>query len=159
MQKEATRRLTWIRLYEETHDVGLVCRRCGISGPTLRKWVQRYEGQGEAGLVAQSRRPKASPQRKVFAQEEARILELRRQRNFGARRIQQELRRQRHYHLSLEAIHTVLKRHGVPPLRRPKRSQAPLRYNATLPGERVQMEMMSPNHTTISIFIAPLLSQ
>lgn len=88
MQKEARRRLTWIRLYEETQDVGLVCRRCGISGPTLRKWLRRYEEQGEAGLVSQSRRPKTSPQRKVHEQEEAWILHLRRERNFGARRIQ-----------------------------------------------------------------------
>ena len=84
MQKEAKRRLTWIRRYEETHDVGLVCRRCGISSPTLRKWVRRYEEQGEAGLVAQSRRPKTSPQRTVLAQEEAWILEMRHERNFGA---------------------------------------------------------------------------
>lgn len=91
MQKEAKRRLPWIRLYEETHDVGLVCRHCGISGPTLRKWLRRYEEQGETGLVSQSRRPKTSPQRKVYEQEEARILELRRERNFGARRIQQEM--------------------------------------------------------------------
>ena len=87
------RRLTWIRLYEATQDVGLVCRRCGISGPTLRKWLRRYAEQGEAGLVAQSRRPKTSPRRKVFEQEEAWILELRQKRNLGARRIQQELRR------------------------------------------------------------------
>lgn len=142
MEKEAKRRLTWIGLYEETQDVGLVCRRCGISAPTLRKWVRRYEEQGEAGLVSQSRRPKTSPQRKVFAQEEAWILELRRERNFGARRIQQELRRQHQYRVGLEAIHNVLQRHEVPPLRRPKRPQAPLRYNAALPGERVQMDTM-----------------
>jgi transposase-like protein len=75
-------------MYEETHDVGLVCRRCGISGPTLRKWLRRYEEQGAAGLVSLSCRPKTSPQRKMVAQEEAWILELRRKRNFGARHIQ-----------------------------------------------------------------------
>src|SRR5271157_3841863 len=29
-------RLVWLKLYEETGDAGLVCRRCGISRPTLR---------------------------------------------------------------------------------------------------------------------------
>lgn len=65
MQTEAQCWLTWIRRYDETHDVGLVCRRCGISGPMLRKWLRHYEEQGEAGLVSQSRRPKTSPRRKV----------------------------------------------------------------------------------------------
>jgi hypothetical protein len=45
-------------------------------------------------------------------------------------------------HLSLQTIHTVLKRHAAPPLRRPKRQQPPLRYTAALPGERVQMDTM-----------------
>jgi hypothetical protein len=88
MRDEVRRRLTWIRLYEEVHDVGLVCRRCGIAGPTLRQWLLRYEKHGEAGLVAQSRRPKTTPRRKVFAQEEGWILQLRRICNFGARRNQ-----------------------------------------------------------------------
>ncbi len=86
MDDEVRRRLTGSRLDEETHDVGLVCRRCGICGPTLRKWLRRFAQRGEAGLVAQSRRPKTSPQRKVFTQEEAWILELRPERNLGARR-------------------------------------------------------------------------
>lgn len=137
MDDEVRRWLTWVRLYEETRDVGLVCRHCGISGPTLRKWLRRYEEQGEAGLVAQSRRPKNSPRRKVFEQEETWILELRRERNLGARPIQQELRRQHRCTLGLEAIHRILKRHAALPLRRPKRPQPPLRYSAALPGERV----------------------
>jgi transposase InsO family protein len=129
-------------LYEATHDVGLVCRRCGISGPTLRTWLRRYEAYGEAGLVAQSRRPKTCPRGKGFEPEEAWIVELRRERKFGARRIQQELRRQQHVHRGLEAIPLVLKRHEAPPLRRPKRPQPPIRYNAAWPGERVQMDTM-----------------
>ncbi len=143
MQDEARRRLPGIRLYEETGDVGLVCRRCDISAPTVRKWVQRYQAQGEAGLVSRSRRPKTSTRRTVFEQEEAWILELRRERNLGARRIQQELRRQHNCRLGLEAIHTVLKRHQAPPLRRPKRPQPPLRYSAALPGERAQMDTIT----------------
>lgn len=110
MEDEAKRRLTWVRLYEQTRDVGLTCRRCGITPPTLRKWLRRYEEHGEAGLVGHSRRPKSSPKQKVFDQEEAWILELRRKRNLGARRIQQELRRLHGCRLSLETIHVVLKR-------------------------------------------------
>ena len=47
---DARTRLGWVRLYEEAGDAGLVCRRCGISRPTLRKWWRRYRAEGEAGL-------------------------------------------------------------------------------------------------------------
>ena len=82
--------------------VGSLAQRCAHRCVA----VQRREEQGEARLVSQRRRPKTRPQRNVFAQAEAWILELRRERNFGARRIQQEWRRQHQYHLSLEAIDT-----------------------------------------------------
>ena len=36
MDGEIQQRLQWVRLYEETGNVGLVCRRCGISRLTLR---------------------------------------------------------------------------------------------------------------------------
>ena len=45
-------RLGWVQLYEETQDAGYVCRRCGISRPTLRKWYRRYL---ENGLVQAGR--------------------------------------------------------------------------------------------------------
>ncbi|MEM1043877.1 MAG: helix-turn-helix domain-containing protein, partial [Bacteroidota bacterium] len=43
-------RLTWVKLYQETGNASFVCRRCGISRPTLRKWWTRYQAEGEAGL-------------------------------------------------------------------------------------------------------------
>ena len=51
---DARTRLGWIRLYERVRNAGLVCRRCGISRPTLRKWWRRYQAEGEAGLEARS---------------------------------------------------------------------------------------------------------
>jgi transposase-like protein len=50
---DAHTRLGWVRLYERVGDAGLVCRRCGISRPTLRKWWHRYQAEGEVGLEAQ----------------------------------------------------------------------------------------------------------
>ena len=52
---DARTRLGWVRLYEEVGNAGVVCRRCGISRPTLRKWWRRYQGEGEAGLHDRSR--------------------------------------------------------------------------------------------------------
>lgn len=50
MNKEIQQRLGWIKLFEDTNDAGLVCRRCGISRPTLRKWWKRYSEQGIEGF-------------------------------------------------------------------------------------------------------------
>jgi hypothetical protein len=36
-------RLNYIKLYQELGNAGLVCLRCGISRPTLRKWLERYD--------------------------------------------------------------------------------------------------------------------
>ena len=140
MDDEIKKRLTWIRLYEETGDAGLVCRRCGITRPTLRKWLRRYQQEGEAGLRSQSRRPHLSPNRKVFEQEAQWILELRHTRHLGARRIQNELKRLYNYDLGLATIQKVLQHHNVPPLKRKRRKQHYRRYERPVPGDRVQMD-------------------
>jgi transposase len=111
-------RLVWVQLYQDTHNSGLVCRRCGISRPRLRKWVRRHEEQGLAGLQDQRRRPRNSPNTKVGEQEESWILDLRKSRKLGARRIQNELYREQGCSLGLATIHKVLIRHNVKPLKR-----------------------------------------
>nr|WP_269748297.1 helix-turn-helix domain-containing protein [Alteromonas mediterranea] len=65
MDKEIKQRLKWIELYEETNNAGLVCRRCGISRPTLRKWYKGYKEKGLDGLQDVSRRPHNSPNTKI----------------------------------------------------------------------------------------------
>ena len=77
-------RLKLIAAYREIKDAGAVCRRFGISRPTLRKWLRRYETEGEAGLRSQSRRPHRSPMTKVEAAEEAMILVMRQKRRLGS---------------------------------------------------------------------------
>lgn len=42
MNKQIKAREEWVKHYLETQDAGYVCRRCGISRPTLRKWHRRY---------------------------------------------------------------------------------------------------------------------
>jgi transposase len=72
-------------MYLETHDAGFVCRRCGISRPTLRKWLKRYNDLGEDGLIEQSRKPHNSPNSKQSDQLTSLIKNLR-SKNLGARR-------------------------------------------------------------------------
>lgn len=137
-------RLAWVRLYERTQDAGLVCRRCGISRPTLRKWWRRYLASGEAGLASRSRRPRFSPAAKVTADVRHAILELRAQRRLGPKALQAELLRQQHLHLSTATIWKVLSDHDAPPLRRAWRKPGShvRRYERPIPGERVQMDTM-----------------
>ena len=68
MKSEVKARLVWVKLYEKLGDAGLVCRRCGISRPTLRKWFRRYEDHGISGLIDLSRRPHHSPNQKLTSQ-------------------------------------------------------------------------------------------
>jgi len=140
MGGEIRRRLVWIKLYKQTGDVGLVCRKCGISRPTLRKWLKRYEAHGEEGLVSQSRRPQNSPNRKISEETEQWIIGFRKDQNLGARRIQNELNWLHKCKLSLASFHKVLKKHEVAPLKRPRRERRPKRYQRPIPGDRVQAD-------------------
>jgi transposase InsO family protein len=135
------RRLSWILAYQALGDAGAVCRRFGISRPTLRKWVRRYAAEGEAGLREHSRRPRHSPGLKADKCQEAWILALRRERRLGVKRIRNELQRLHETRLSAATIHKVLVRHGLNVLPQHKRVRhKPKRYNRPVPGDRVQMD-------------------
>ena len=97
---EVRRRRIWIQLYAETKDAGLVCRRCGITRPTLRLWWRRFETQGDAGLISLSRRPHHSPRRVLVQERINLILALRDERKLGPKRIQAELLRHHDVRLS-----------------------------------------------------------
>lgn len=139
MEREVKARLRWVQLFLATGSAALVCRRCGVTRPTLRKWVNRYQEAGISGLASKSKKPKNSPRRKVHEKEETWILELRK-RSLGARRIQSELRRLHGCSLSLATIHKILSRHQVKPLALPRRKKKYKKYSRPIPGDRVQMD-------------------
>lgn len=141
-EQKVKMRLGWVQMYHQTSNAGLVCRRCGISRPTLRKWVLRYQELGLEGLVDQSRRPKTCEPKKVLAQQKQWILELRQKRKLGARRLQNEWERLYGLSLSTATIHKVLKQAQVKPLKKTRRSRkGKRRYQKDIPGERVQMDV------------------
>jgi transposase InsO family protein len=141
LKREERVRLSWIEAYREFHDAGAVCRRFGISRPTLRKWLRRFEADGAPGLCSRSRAPHCSPSAKVGPEEETLILELRRTRRLGVKRLRHELRRLHGLQLSPATIHTILVRHALNVLRRRKRDRhKPRRYSRPVPGDRVQMD-------------------
>ena len=140
MERIIKTRLAWVTLYKETGDAGYVCRRCGVSRPTLRKWVRRYEAYGVDGLCDQSKKPKLSPNCKVTKNHEQLILDLRVNRRLGARRIQNELSRLYHFSFSLATIHKILTRNAAKPLKRTRRKQRYKRYQRPSPGDRFQLD-------------------
>jgi transposase InsO family protein len=140
MHADVKTRLGWVELFKKTQDAGLVCRRCGISRPTLRKWLRRYDQYGVAGLENLSRKPKRSPATKVDEQHEHWILDLR-QRRLGTRRIQAELERLYSCRLSRATILKTLRRRAVPPLMASRLSRKKrTRYERPIPGDRVQID-------------------
>ena len=140
MNREIQQRLKWVSLYEESRDAGFVCRRCGISRPTLRNWWLHYQLNGIEGLRSHNRRPLHPPNTKVSDHYEKLILGLRTQHNLGARRIQSELLRQHTLSLGLATIHKVLQKHEVKPIKKLRKKNDYIRYTRSLPGDRVQMD-------------------
>lgn len=140
MKHKIKARLEWVKLYQETNDAGLVCRRCGISRPTLRKWWLRFKKSGEAGLEELSRRPHRSPNRKVFEPQRQWIAELRKRR-LGSRRIQSELLRHYQFSLSRATLAKLLRQLESAPLRKSRILRKHRhRYERAIPGDRVQMD-------------------
>ena len=140
MNDEIRQRLRWVKLYQKTGNQALVCLRCGISRPTLRKWLTRYDQNGEAALVSESRRPHRSPQTKIHAQQNEWIAQLRKRR-LGSRRIQTELKRLYDCDLARSTIQKFLTQHFPEPLHKSRLARKKRhRYSKEIPGERVQLD-------------------
>jgi len=137
MNQEIHSRLRWNEHYQACGNLGVTCQRCGVSRPTRRKWLHRYE---ESSLVGNSRRSHSAPNKKIFREQEQAVLLLKHENNPGAHRIQNELKRQHQLSLSLSTIHKILVKNKVKPLRRPKRDKKVLRHSGPIPGERVPVD-------------------
>ncbi len=135
-------RLSWIKKYQDLNHAGKVCDHFGISRFTLRKWLKRYDLSGIDGLNDLSSKPHNSPNQKLSEEQELIILDLRKNRKLGARRIQNELKRLHQISFSVATIHKVLKRNNVAYLQKKRHyRKTPKLYNCKIPGQRVQMDV------------------
>ncbi len=101
-----------------------LCQRYGVSRPTGYKWLERYTEEGATGLEERSRAPETCPHR-TPATVERRVLTLRAEYGWGAKKLLQVLER-RHPKLALPArstVNAILDRHGV--LRKNRRRPNP----------------------------------
>ena len=150
MGTEIGKRLRWIQLFEELKNCTQVCLKCGISRPTLRKWLGRYQERGLDGLTSESRRPARSPTSRVSDRERQWIAALR-ARGLGSRRIQSELKRSHDFDISRPTIEKVLKMCAPRPrLVRPVTRKGSKRYAKEIPGERIQMDTCRSGRGCIS---------
>jgi transposase len=131
-----------ITLYEQLSGRWLGLPSLGISRATLRKWWRRYQAEGIAGLEEHSRRPRRAAGRKIFEEQEALILEVRRTRQLGIKQLRNELLRDHGLRLSLDTLHRVLAKNGENRLKRPRLARkGTKRYSRPVPGDRVQMDV------------------
>jgi len=76
-----------IRASQDSANVSALCREFGISRPTGYLWLNRYRAAGGmAGVFERSRRPHHSPKR-ATAEHEERVVALRREYGWGARKL------------------------------------------------------------------------
>ena len=141
MKNEVKKRFEWVMLYEAIGNAGVVCLKCGITRPTLRKWVKRFKESGIDGLSELSRRPHKIHYR-ITKEDEQRILELRTNRNLGHRSIASEMKRLYGVSISTATVHKILKKNNKQylKLKRYYRKRQ-TRYNRPIPGDRVQMDV------------------
>jgi transposase-like protein len=110
-----------------------LCRRYGISRPTGYKWLRRYRSDGLAGLEEGSHRPHSCPHATPGPVEE-RILELRQQRGWGARKLRVVLEREIGWAPSVDTIHRILTRSGeVEPRRKVGRQRGNITSHLSVP--------------------------
>ena len=86
-----------------------LCRRFDISRKTGYKWRERYREKGEEGLADRSRRPKHSP-RQSLPEIEAKVLAIRDEYGWGARKIKACIERAGDEKVAKSTVHSILLR-------------------------------------------------
>jgi transposase InsO family protein len=102
-------RLLIVQRHREGWPQAHIAKAMGISRQCVRKWIQRHEVEGEAGLADRSSRPHSCPNR-TSVEVEARIVELRRRERRGPDWLAAELG------VPARTVSRVLARHRVPRL-------------------------------------------
>lgn len=118
-----------------------LCRRYKISPTTGKKWLDRYEQEGVAGLVDRSRRPHSSPGR-TAPELEATVLDLRAQHPcWGGRKLKGVLERDGVAGVpAASTITEILRRHGKLDGPRSGETRDYVRFEHPAPNDLWQMD-------------------
>ncbi len=127
-----------IRAKSKQERLSALCREFGISRPTGYLWQRRYLQSGSlAELAERSRRPHRSP-RRTEAGKEQRVVALRQQTGWGAKKLHVVLRDEEHLVLPVRTIHRILARHEL--VQREVHGAAPQRFARSTPNELWQID-------------------
>ena len=143
---ESLARLVVTAVLVEGRTKAEVARDYGLSRQWVHELIKRYLGEGDAGLLARSRRPRSNPARVPAAIEDA-IVALRKELDdqgldAGAHTIAYHLARRGLDPPSVATIWRILTRRGFitpQPQKRPK--AASIRFAAEMPNERWQEDI------------------
>ena len=127
-----TRRLLVRRVLEEGQHLGLAAKAVGLSRKAARKWIERFQAEGEAGLVDRSSAPRSIPHR-TSSQVVSRVLGLRHKR-LVAWAIAEQLGMPR------STIGAILRRHGLGRLSALDPKVPVIRYERENPGELIHLD-------------------
>jgi len=123
-----------------------LCREFGISRTTGYKWLTRYRTSGSIleGALEHSRRPHNSPT-KTPAEQERQVIELRKEKGWGARKLRDRLAKNG-LQLPSVTIHRIIKREG---LLIPRECHRPAlkRFEREAPNDLWQMDFKGPLKT------------
>lgn len=108
-------------------------RAFGVSRQTVRKWCQRYDVEGPAGLRDRSSRPHCCPRQ--LARHWRRQIERQRRRRWSS------LRTARHLGLPLSTVVTIHRRLGLNRLARLEPLRPIVRYEHARPGALVHLDI------------------
>jgi transposase InsO family protein len=127
-----------IRALSGCESMTTLCREYGISRPTGYLWKRRYEqARSFSQLVERSRRPGRSPN-KTPDWQEMRVVLLREQTGWGAKKLQVLLRDEQQLHLPVRTIHRILERREL--LTEGTHAPALQRFQRSQPNELWQMD-------------------
>lgn len=130
----------FIRLVtNDVRNFSAICRRFGISRTTGYELVRRFAQAGEDGLRNQSRRPHTFA-RQTDAETERRILAIRDETHWGARKISHVLLRDYEQAVHRTTVHSILVRNGRIDTNESLKHQAFTRFEHPRPNDLWQID-------------------
>ena len=121
------------RVLEDGWSLRATARAFGVDAKTVRRWVDRFQHQGGAGLRDRSSRPRRQPRR--TPKRVARQIEALRRRRWSMERIAAQLR------VSRSTVARRLRRQGLNRLQALEPAEPPRRYQHEHPGELVHLDI------------------
>jgi len=141
IQKARARLRMILHFKQVSRNVSRTCRFFGISRTQFYYWLRRYDAEGRAGLLDRKPGPARSPWR-TPDHIEALVVQVRRERRYGALRLRYFLERYHRVYLSVPTIQRILKEHRINRFTSPRTRPGPKRRRIIRePGRSVQVDV------------------